>query len=96
MTFNNKRLAGIVISAATLLVIPVIAMQFTKEVNWSGFDFLVAGILLFGTGLLSEFVLRTVKKRNYRIILCGIIFLALVVIWIELAIGIFGTPLAGS
>lgn len=96
MTFNNKRLAGIMISAATLLVIPVIAMQFTKEVNWSGFDFLVAGILLFGTGLLSEFVLRTVKKRNYRIILCGIIFLALVVIWLELAIGIFGTPLAGS
>ena len=39
-------------AAAALLSIPAIAMQFTSEVDWSGSDFIVMGIMLgtaFGT-----------------------------------------------
>lgn len=71
-------------------------MQFSNEVNWSIMDFVVAGVLLFGTGLTIEFVLRKVKTRKNRILVCGIILLLLLLIWIELAVGLFGSPIAGN
>ena len=79
-----------------LLLIPFIAMQFSNEVNWSIMDFVVAGVLLFGTGLTIEFVLRKVKTRKNRILVCGIIILLLLLLWTELAVGLFGSPIAGN
>lgn len=96
MLSQNKRLIGIVLTVALLLSVPLIAMQFTSEVNWSPSDFIVAAVLLLGTGLMCEFVIRKVNRMNYRIAICGAILVMLVLIWIELAVGIFGTPLAGS
>lgn len=96
MTLQNKRLTGIVLTVALLLLVPFVAMQFTNEVNWNLSDFVVAGILLLGTGLLCELVLRMVKKVENRIALCAALLLALFLIWAELAVGIFGTPFAGS
>ncbi|ADB38351.1 hypothetical protein [Spirosoma linguale] len=96
MLTQNKRLIGIFLIVALLLSVPLIAMQFTNEVNWSLFDFIVAGVLLLGTGLVCEFVLRRVKRVDYRIAICGVILLMLALIWVELAVGIFGSPLAGS
>jgi ABC-type Mn2+/Zn2+ transport system permease subunit len=96
MIMQNKRLIGIVLTVALLLLIPLIAMQFTDEVNWTLFDFVVMGILLLGTGLMCELVLRRVKKIGHRIAICGALLLALLIIWAELAVGVFGTPFAGS
>jgi len=96
MTTQNKRLTGILTTIAVLLLIPLIAMQFSPGVDWSPVDFTVAGVLLFGTGLSCELVLRKVKKTVHRILICGAILLALLLIWMELAVGIFGTPFAGS
>lgn len=96
MSTANKRLVAMIALVGILLLIPFIAMQFTSEVNWSGFDFLVAGVLLLGTGLLVEGVLRTVKTKSKRLVLVSVILLILALIWIELAVGLFGTPFAGS
>ena len=96
MIMKNKRLIGIVITVALLLLIPLIAMQFTDEVNWTLFDFIVAGVLLLATGLMCEFVIRQVNKIEYRIAICLAILAALLLIWAELAVGIFGTPLGGT
>lgn len=94
-TMKNKRLLGILGVIVTILLIPAIAMQFSTEVNWSLFDFVIAGILLLLTGLAIEFVLRKVSKK-YQIILVLTILGLFLLIWIELAVGIFGTPFAGS
>ena len=96
MITQNKRLTGIVLAVAFLLLIPLIAMQFTNEVDWKPRDFAIMGTLLLGTGLLCEFVLRKVKKIEYRLAICGAILLGFLLIWAELAVGIFGTPFAGS
>jgi hypothetical protein len=93
---KNKRLIGIVFTAMLLLFVPLLAMQFTNEVNWSWFDFIVAGVLLLGTGLACELVMRKVHKIEFRIALCAAILSAFLIIWAELAVGIFGTPFAGS
>ena len=49
-----------------------------------------------GTGIACELVLRKVKKTAYRIIICTAILAILFLVWAELAVGIFGTPFAGS
>lgn len=96
MITQNKRLIGIVLTVALILFIPFIAMLFTDEVNWNLFDFVVAGVLLLGTGLMCELVMRKVKKGDKRIVFCVAILATLILVWIELAVGIFGTPFAGS
>jgi hypothetical protein len=96
MISKNKRLTGIVLTVALLLLIPLIAMLFTDEVNWTLSDFVVAGILLLGTGLMCEFVMRKVNKSGYRIAMILAILIVFALIWLELAVGIFGTPFAGS
>lgn len=79
-----------------LLLIPLIAMQFTHEVNWGPLDFVVAGVLLLAAGLVIDLVLRKVKNTNYRIAIIIALLIALLLIWAELAVGIFGTPFGGS
>ena len=96
MTIQNKRLIGILLTVAFILLLPLIAMQFTDEVDWKLFDFVIMGALLLGTGLMCELVLRKVKKIKYRVAICGLLLVALFLIWAELAVGIFGTPFAGS
>jgi len=96
MITQEKRLIGIVLTVALLLLIPLIVMQLTDEVNWTLLDFVVAGSLLLGTGLLAELVMRKVSKTNSRIAIIFAILIVLFIIWAELAVGIFGTPFAGS
>jgi len=96
MIIENKRLIGIVLTVVFLLLVPLVGMQFTNEVNWNLSDFAVAGLLLLGTSLIYELVMRKIKKTNNRIILCAIILVALLLIWIELAVGLIGTTFAGS
>lgn len=96
MNNNKKRLIILLMIPVILLTIPFIAMQFSKKVDWTTFDFLVAGFLLFGVTLSIELIFRMISsKRNRLILLCtGLIIFLL--IWIELAVGVFGTPLAGN
>ncbi len=92
----NKTRLIIVLIALVLLLIPLIAMQFTDEVKWTLGDFLIAGVLLLGTGLICELVIRKVTKINYRILICFALVVILLVIWAELAVGILGTPFGGQ
>ncbi len=96
MITANKRLIYILLGIPLLLLIPLIAMQFTSEVNWKGFDFVAAAVILLVVGLSMEFVLRTVKQPRHRILVAIGFLVLLLLIWAELAVGIFGTPFAGS
>jgi len=93
---KNRRFIGILLVIAVLLCIPLIAMQITNEVTWTLSDFIIAGILLFGTGILIELVVRNVKSKKARIRMIVGTLVVLFLIWAELAVGVFGTPFAGS
>lgn len=96
MTAQTRTPVIILLATAAILSIPLIAMQVTSEVNWNWFDFLIAGTLLSGTGIAIDFFLRKVRKTSHRIMVVGGILVLLAAVWAELAVGIFGTPLAGS
>ncbi|MEA2097201.1 MAG: hypothetical protein U9P73_10990 [Candidatus Cloacimonadota bacterium] len=91
MNMQDKRFYVIILITAILLLIPLIAMQFTEEINWTWFDFVVAAILLIGAGSLCSFFLTIFRKNKYRIPIIIIILILFVLIWAELAVGIFDT-----
>ena len=68
-------------------MIPLIAMQFSDQVNWWVRDFIVMAMLLYGSGVLCEFAIRritTISDRYLAIVWCLFILA-------ELALGVFGT-----
>ena len=81
---------------AILLLIPVVAMQITDEVNWDMMDFIVGGILIFGTIGVIEMVIRKTKENKYKIIIVFALIIAALIFWAEMAVGIFGSPIAGN
>ena len=79
-----------------LLILPLIGMCITKEVNWSLYDFIKMGALILAVSTGIRFILHKTKNVKNRIIYMGIIGLIFFLIWAELAVGIFGTPFAGN
>ncbi len=75
--------------AGLLLLIPAVAMQFTTEVRWGKEDFLAAAVLLGGAGLGIELAVRLIKSRRVMFAVIAIVLLALLLVWAELAVGIF-------
>jgi hypothetical protein len=86
----------VLLGTAAILTAPLVAMRFTAEVNWTAVDFAAAAVLLGGIG--SLYVLLTHKLRTpvQRRAIGGGLLLTLMLVWAELAVGIFGSPLAGS
>ena len=93
---KTNRFLIILLIVGALLLIPFIAMQFSSEVVWTASGFIIMGILLLVTGLGIDLVLRKVSSSKNRLIMGGIILAVFFMIWAELAVGVFGTPFAGS
>lgn len=96
LTSDFRRLGYFLLGIAVLLLIPFLAMQFTEEVNWSGGDFLMMGGLLFLFAVGIEAMLQATKQTRTRILLGLFLLVLFLLIWAELAVGIFGSPFAGS
>jgi hypothetical protein len=79
-----------------LLLIPLIGMTITDEINWSPFDFFTMGSLLILLGFGINLVISRVKNLKYRALYIGVVVIIFMLIWAELAVGLFGTPIAGS
>ncbi|MCY2687340.1 hypothetical protein [Salinimicrobium sp. TH3] len=90
------RLTGLMLTAALILLLPLVGMIFTSEVDWGLLDFVVMGILLFGTAFIIDLIFKKVRTTEKRIIYAAIVLGVLFLVWAELAVGIFGTPFAGS
>ncbi|MFN2239278.1 MAG: hypothetical protein ABR524_07785 [Thermoanaerobaculia bacterium] len=87
--WNRLRTAGW-IAAAIILLLPAIAMQFTQEVAWTPSDFVFAAVLLGGTGIVFELVLRKSGSSAYRLGALFALTSAFLMIWISGAVGIIG------
>ena len=74
-----------------LLSVPLIAMQFTAEVNWSFGDFLLAALLLMTTGVLLTRASLAVADLRIKIATGLTLLSVLTLIWINLAVGLIGS-----
>lgn len=71
-------------------------MMLTDEMNWSVFDFVIMGILLLLLGIGIDVIIRKTKTKRSRILFSALLIFVFLLIWAELAVGIFGSPWAGS
>ena len=71
-------------------------MWITDEINWSPFDFIIMGILLTILGAGINFVINYTKNSNNKTLYIGILVLIFLLIWAELSVGIFDSPIAGN
>ncbi|HBI34076.1 MAG TPA: hypothetical protein DEA43_02370 [Candidatus Moranbacteria bacterium] len=84
---QKKVLLWIAVGTGGLLLIPLVAMQFTDQVVWTLSDFVIAGFLLFSTGVILAWATR--KFPKHKIIVGALIVFAFIWLWAELAVGIF-------
>jgi hypothetical protein len=84
------RIAGWTV-AALILLLPLIAMQFTTEVNWNMSDFAFAAALLIGTGLTYELTVRKRGDTAYRAAVGVALAAVFMLIWFNGAVGLIGS-----
>lgn len=75
--------------AALVLIVPAIGNQVSDEVNWTGGDFMVMGLMLLCAGLAIELVVRTIATGNKRMMGVLVIIGLFLWLWAELAVGVF-------
>lgn len=86
---GKRSVLRVLLGTGAILLVPLLAMQFTSEVNWTGFDFVVAAILLAGTGFALELAVSRFADMKQRMLGVAAIALVFVYVWAELAVGIF-------
>lgn len=82
-------LLRVALATALLLLVPLVAMQFTREVDWGILDFVAAGALLFGAGTAMVLAMRRFERPLPRGLALAAIALCFFLVWAELAVGIF-------
>jgi hypothetical protein len=81
-----RAVLGVAFAMAFILLIPLLAAP-----AWSLADFVVAGALIFGTGLTYVLVARKAGNIAYRAAVGVALAAALLLVWINLAVGVIGT-----
>lgn len=76
---------------ALLLLLPLVAMRFTEEVNWTAFDFMFAGVLFGSVGLAFEFIVRKSSSLAYRAGAALAVVAAFLTVWVNGAVGMIGS-----
>lgn len=85
---SGRRMAAWCAAVLLLLMLPLLAMQVTGQVDWDVFDFAVVGALLIGAGVSYELAARMTASTAYRaaagVALAAVFLLA----WVIGAVGV--------
>ena len=78
-------------AAGVILLLPLVAMQFTDEVAWTGYDFAIFGAMLVSAGCAFELAVGVSGLPAYRAGAAVAIGTAFLLLWLNLAVGIIGS-----
>ena len=87
---NGWRIAGWG-ALLSLLLIPLVAMQFSAEVQWDAFDFLFAGIMLSVVGFGIELAVRVGRNAPQRLGILSATAAGFLTMWLTGAVGMIGS-----
>ena len=90
------RIKRILVASSSLLIIPLFFTVISDEFNWSFFDFIIMGFMMIFVVILFELVSRVIKSGKRKKLLYGLIILLFLLLWAELGVGIFNSPIAGD
>lgn len=86
-----RPVVGVALGTVAILLIPLVGMQISNDWNWSLFDFIVMGALIFGTGLAYVLITRKGGTMAYRLAVGMALAAAFLLVWLNLAVGIIGS-----
>lgn len=94
---NTKNVIKPILAAELVLFVPMLAMALSLDGwDWQPFDFALVAVLLAGVGLGAHLILNGIKRNSWQLAMGVVLAALMVLVWIELAVGLFGTPFAGS
>ena len=77
--------------AGFLLLLPAVAMQFTREVNWGLGDFIIMAFMIGTVGMGLELAAFASRNHAYRAGAAAALLTGFLVTWSNLAVGIIGS-----
>ncbi|MCA8832737.1 hypothetical protein [Hymenobacter pini] len=86
-----KSLSLVAAVTGLLLLVPLVAMQFSAEVNWTLSDFVFAAVLLFGAGATFVLIARAATNNTYRVAAGVAVLAGLMMVWANAAVGLVGS-----
>ena len=89
MIISSKQIKVVLMTVGLFLSLIFVAMQFSGEINWSIMDFVIMGTLLSTAGLVATYLWVKFADSKYRIVFILLVLLAVLLIWAEIAVGIF-------
>ena len=85
----QKKLKRNSLAIAALLIIPLVLTLLNKDPNdgwrWGPGDFVFAFLVTFFATVVYELIALRITKNHYRLILAGVITLAVCILWVEVA-----------
>ncbi|WP_022824347.1 hypothetical protein [Hymenobacter norwichensis] len=87
----TKSLLLVALATGLLLLIPLVAMQYTTEVNWTFSDFVFAAVVLFGAGSTFVLIARMGTNGMYRLAAGVGVVAGLLLVWANAAVGLVGS-----
>ncbi|HEX8327070.1 MAG TPA: hypothetical protein VF629_05985 [Hymenobacter sp.] len=87
----TQSITRIALATALLLLIPLAAKFFLPGMGWDVFDFVFAGVLLFGTGLTYVLIARKWNNTVYRVAVGVAVLAGLLLVWANAAVGLVGS-----
>lgn len=92
---KTKRYMTTILVIITLMGIPALGMFFSEDVKWSLIDFILLALIL---SIFFYFYYTIVDnyQKGKKFFLIGLLSASLIIIWIELAVGLFNLPFSGS
>ncbi|MAZ96629.1 MAG: hypothetical protein CMP53_03800 [Flavobacteriales bacterium] len=80
--------------AVFVLLVPLLANVLSDEVAWSFMDFLIAGVMVY-IFTTVEIILWKKLRSVQRWLIVFFTALLFAILWVEMAVGLFDSPLAG-
>jgi len=87
----SKHALRLTVATVCLLLIPFVVAQFTSGVVWTLSNFVIAGILLLGAGLLYLLVASRAYNGTYKLAAGVAVAATLLLVWGNLAVGFIGS-----
>ena len=88
--------SGFIYYALSPLLVPLVANQISEQVNWNAMDFIIMGTFLIFSAYWIQKVIKKIKSKSKKVVFISLIMLIFLLLWIEMAVGIFNSPIAGS
>lgn len=90
-TMRKGSILRVALGTALILLVPAVAMQFSDGMAWGPMDFVLAGALLFGSGLAYQVITGKTGSLAYRAAVGIALAAAFILIWANLAVGLIGS-----